>query len=236
MTDAPLTPEEEAQALAAELALGLLDADEARAAEARMRDDASFAAMVRAWDERLAAMTDRLTPVMPSAGSRLRIHRALGLTSEPLSDVPAIRKGRGRRGEGSGGWTGWWLGAAVAGLLALAVVLLPGRDGAEYAADLSSEAGELRVEAQLQGRDLDIALAEGGATEGRDLELWWIEGDSAPVSLGVLPREGGASITLPEGLAPGESVQLALSDEPLGGSTTGQPTGAVVAIGPLTRL
>ena len=54
--DAPLTPQEEDQALAAEMALGLLDGDDLTAATARMADDAEFARTVRDWHERLAGM------------------------------------------------------------------------------------------------------------------------------------------------------------------------------------
>lgn len=243
MTDAPqtpvpLTPEEETEALAAEFALGLLDEDEARAAQARMTDDPVFGHLVRDWQERLAGIADELTPVMASARARLGIQRALGHSAEPLSNVPPIRRGQGgARGTGGpGGWLGWILGAVVAGAVALAVIIMPGGDAADYAADLVSEQTGLHVEARLDGREMEIALTEGAATEGRDLELWWIAGpDATPISLGVLPREGSARMTLPEGLEPGELVQLALSDEPLGGSPTGQATGPIVAIAPLTQ-
>lgn len=236
-TPAPLTPEEETEALAAEFALGLLNEEEARAAQARMTDDPVFGHMVRDWQERLAGIADELTPVMASARTRLGIQRTLGHAAEPLSNVPPIRRGRGGKGGGgSGGWLGWIIGAAVAGAVALAVIILPGGDGADYAADLISEPSGLHVEARLDGREMEIALTEGAASEGRDLELWWIAGpDAVPVSLGVLPREGRAIVTLPKGLEPGQQVQLALSDEPLGGSPTGQATGPIVAIAPLTQ-
>jgi anti-sigma-K factor RskA len=64
--------------------------------------------------------------------------------------------------------------------------------------------------------------------------------DGAPVStvsLGVIPRDPEGVVDVSAELAaefPGNA--LALSDEPLGGSPTGQATGPVVAIGPLTGL
>lgn len=231
------TPEGTAQVLAAEYALGLLEGDEAQQARDRIASEPEFAAMVRLWQERLAALTQGLTPVMPPARARLGILRALGHVHEPLADVPPIRRaGRSSAsgGGGFGGWLTWLLGAAVAGAVMLAVIIMPQR-GADYAADLVSDPAGLRVEARLDGRDMDIAMAQGGAAEGRDLELWWIAGEGAtPVSLGVLPRQGSLTMTLPEGLEPAPGVQLALSDEPLGGSPTGQATGPVVAIAPLT--
>lgn len=235
MTDKPLTPDDEAQVLAAEFALGLLEDDEAEAARARMAEDAGFAAMVRMWQERLAGMAEELTPVMTPARAKLGIQRALGHSDGSLSDVPPIRAGR-HGGGGSGGWMGWLLGAVAAGAVALAVILLP-QGGADYAADLVADGGGLRVEARVDGRDLALDLTEGGAGEGRDLELWWIaDANAVPISLGVLPRQGEARVTLPEDLTPGDTVQLALTDEPLGGSPTGQATGPIVAVAPLTRM
>ena len=74
--------------------------------------------------------------------------------------------------------------------------------------------------------------SSGGARPGRALELWLIEGDDPPVSLGVLPDteatvlqvDAAVAAALPGGV-------LAVSDEPPGGSPTGQPTGDVLATG-----
>ena len=58
--DAPLTPSQEDQALAAELALGLLDGPEAAAATARMSTDPDFARIVHDWYERMAGIAEAL--------------------------------------------------------------------------------------------------------------------------------------------------------------------------------
>ncbi|AUH62780.1 anti-sigma factor [Paracoccus zhejiangensis] len=230
----PLTPEEETEALAAEFALGLLAEDEAEAARKRLAEDAAFAAMVRLWQERLAGMANELTPVMAPAGARLGIQRALGHAREPLADVPQIRRGRAGSSGRSGGWMGWLLGAVAAGAVALAVILLPGQDQPDYVAQLAMEG--MMVEAHVEGREIKVAMMEGEAHEGRDMELWWIAGPEAtPVSLGLVPHEGSMTMVLPEGLEPGTDVQLAISDEPLGGSPTGQPTGTIMAHSTLTQ-
>jgi anti-sigma-K factor RskA len=73
---------------------------------------------------------------------------------------------------------------------------------------------------------------------GKSPELWVIEGDKAPRSLGVIdirgPNAHAISSKQLAGLAPG-SV-LAISIEPKGGSPTGLPTGPVVATGKLTAI
>jgi anti-sigma-K factor RskA len=61
--------------------------------------------------------------------------------------------------------------------------------------------------------------------------LWFIAGDNPPVSLGVIPA-GGITLSLPSVTA-GEV--LAITVEPAGGSPTGKPTTAPIAVGKLTE-
>lgn len=248
--DLPLSGPERDHALAAEMALGLLEGDEARAAADRQAADPAFAREVRMWHERFAALADELTPVLPPARARHAIRERLGHASAPLANDPTET-------------TPWWRGTfgVIAGLVVAAAVALfvilpglrqsgtgPGTAGsgagggdavqqAAYRAVLQSDESSLRVEAQLSGREMQISLRDGGAAAGRDLEIWWIAPDgSAPISIGLVPQDGDLRMTLPEGMEPSAEVQLALSDEPQGGSPTGQATGPVVAIGRLTSL
>jgi anti-sigma-K factor RskA len=95
----------------------------------------------------------------------------------------------------------------------------------------------LRVLAVYDGASdrLRITRTAGRPADGRAHELWAIAGDNAPVSLGVMPADGSGAVTLPQGLAP-QGLVLAISDEPPGGSPTGQPTGAVLAVGEVVSL
>ena len=70
---------------------------------------------------------------------------------------------------------------------------------------------------------------------GHDYELWALPKGAAPVSLGILPAAGASSRTLTsmQKQALALSSQVAVSIEPLGGSSTGQPTGAIVYLAPL---
>ena len=77
----------------------------------------------------------------------------------------------------------------------------------------------------------------GAPGQGRDFELWLIEGGNSPVSLGVLAEDRISQISVPTDLASQlDNAVLAISDEPAGGSPTGQVTGAVLATGNLVRL
>lgn len=237
--DTPLPPSHEDEALAAELALGLLEGEEAGTAVARLGDDPAFAQLVRDWQELLAGLADQLTPVMPPARARQRIRETLGHGKPPLSQPAQDARP-------------WWRGplGALLGLAAVAAVAaflwLPGQlpttpglapAGPGYEAALVSEDATLRVAARVEGREMQVALEQGAAGEGRDYEIWWIRPDGTPpISLGVVPRSGSLRMELPEGLDPAEGARIALSDEPAGGSPTGQATGPVVAIADLTSL
>nr|WP_111297818.1 anti-sigma factor [Paracoccus saliphilus] len=233
MTDNALTPHEEDEALAAEVALGLLDGAEAQDAVARLSQDPQFAQLVRDWQERLAGLADDLTPVMAPARARQGIRERLGHAQAPLARDPNER---------SSWWRGPW--GALLGTLAVAatvaVLWLPGQQpvtGPGYQAELVAQDMALRVAAQVYGRQMQFLMQSGGAAEGRDLEIWWIEPDGTPpISMGVLPRGGDMRMTLPDGMEPSDRIRIALSDEPAGGSPTGQATGPVVAIAELTRL
>lgn len=234
MTEEPiLTAQQLDDALAAELALGLLEGDEAQQAVARLAQDPALALRVRDWQELLAGMAADLTPVMPPARARQRIREQLGHIAPPLSQVPDAR-------------IRWWqrplglLGAMVA-VAALAIVIawpmLRGLDTPGYQAEMVSQDASMRVMAWLEGRKLEIAMQQGQPAQGRDLQVWWVKPDgSAPVSLGLVPRQGMMRMELPAGIVMAQGVRIAVSDEPQGGSATGQATGPIVAIAPLTSL
>src|SRR5689334_19633989 len=75
----------EAEALAAEHALGVLDGRERAEAEIRMARDPAFAADVEAWRRRLAPMLDSVAAIPPSPEMWRRIERLL-----PANDNGAL--------------------------------------------------------------------------------------------------------------------------------------------------
>jgi anti-sigma-K factor RskA len=137
-------------------------------------------------------------------------------------------------------WTRFLGGAVTATALVLALLFWSGPPGtapaltAEIAAEDRSLVYAVRFE-PAQDR-LEVTRTDGAPAEGRVHELWLIaEGAPGPVSLGVLPADGRAILELPEALAATVAGgTLAVSDEPPGGSPTGQPTGAVLALATLS--
>jgi len=69
-------------ALAAEYALGTLDADERAQVETMMNLDADFTAVVQAWEFRLGVLNQMVGSVEPSTDLWERIRTAIGLTGE----------------------------------------------------------------------------------------------------------------------------------------------------------
>jgi anti-sigma-K factor RskA len=82
-----------------------------------------------------------------------------------------------------------------------------------------------------RGRMNIAASGEYAKLGNHSLELWVITADG-PVALGVLPVSGTAVLTMPANLGSGgDTMTLAVSLEPVGGSPTGKPTGPVLTSG-----
>lgn len=216
MTDAPLTPLEEDDALAAEYVLGVLDLAERTSVDDRIRRDAPFAAMVTAWEQRLSGLNDAYADV-PAPNLLPKIEARLFPVAVKLQ----------RR------WFGWLAGAAAAlAIGAVAFVVVPRSPAPEFVATLAGENQPLVFSASYAEGKLTLKQTQGTvAGAGNDYELWLIVGDAAPVSLGLIDS---ATITRPVAEMPIGAV-IAVSLEPAGGSTTGAPTGPVLVTGVVAK-
>lgn len=230
---------EEDNLTAAEYVLRVLSPREERAFEDRIAEDRALEAQVAQWVERLTPISDEIEPVKPGRKSKAKLMNALFAEATPKTSV----------------WDqlGLWRALSFVGLGAAAVMavmlLLPplGGDVSQpgstsdsiFVSEIASEGDSLRILAAYDPNvgTLQITRTAGEAFDGRVLELWAIEGDNAPVSLGVLAAGQKDRVNVPEELRPNiRNLILAVSDEPPGGSPTGAPTGAVLAVGPVTEL
>ncbi len=209
-------------ALAAEYAMGLLQGAERMGFERRLLTNPTLLGEVRAWQEHLVKMTGEIS-ARPPMGAKRRLERRLfGTTRREL---------RVWRGLGVGG-------LALATVLAVALFFQPEVAPTSYhSAEIAAADNSLRVLALYDGTALRMARTHGQAANDRSLEVWLIDANGVPHSLGVLPETDTATHQVPEALRPHMAgATLAISDEPAGGSTTGQPTGAVLATGMVTSL
>ncbi len=235
MSDETDIPEDDAahdDVLAAELSLGLLEGDALAQAQRRARIDRAFAALVETWDIRFSSMVDEIAPVKPPKGLFKKI-TAQAYPDSPkrlwqqLGVIPAL------------------LGAGAAALLLYVALnygglMQPNAPAPTLVAEMAAEDASLVVAAAYveNSGTLFVEWQVGDRLADRDVELWLIAGDAAPISLGILNNgESITEVTVPADLrALLEGSVLALTDEPLGGSPSGDPTGAVLAAGPVTTL
>lgn len=235
MTDGRQITEEEATR-AGEYVLGLLSAAERRAFEAEMAAFPALRDEVMAWDEDMIPLADGFAEEAPPSHVKAALDaRLFGVEQK------------------RGFWSSLalWRGLAVVSIATAAVFALmttvempqppapAGGAAPDYVSQLAGDESGLQLAAAFDaGRGvLQINRVAGDAAPGRTLELWLIEGDNPPVSLGLLPAERRGQIRVPPDLAPRfRNAVLAVSDEPPGGSPTGTPTGAVLATGPVTML
>ena len=76
-------------ALAAEYALGTLDADERALVETMLIVDPGFLEIVQAWERKLAPLHQMVSPVDPPAGLRDRIKAAVALSTQQAPTTPS---------------------------------------------------------------------------------------------------------------------------------------------------
>lgn len=218
--------------LTGEYALHLMGAAERRAFESRLSSEPALRQLLAEWNEQLVSLSDEIMPQTPPPQLKGRIERVLFADTSGRQQKSSI----------------WriFLGAGVAAVLAVAVLLVlpqverPDAFVPSFTAEVAAEDGSLVVLASYspEANTLRIDRQTGAALPGRTLQLWLIaQGAPAPVSLGVLPQDPVLEITVPDALEGAISGgTLAISDEPLGGSPTGAPTGAVLAVGAVQSL
>lgn len=246
------------EALAAEYALGVLDAAERRTAEDLVASDANFAAEVARWRSELAPIVESVPAFAPPADLWSRIDAEIA--PPVVRAVEAVP----RATQTGGLWSSlaFWRGLsfATAGAAAVFAALLvspqaaPPPTAAEpeagfqqavtepmSAAPIAMEGGASLLAASYDPTHRQFIVTPTGRYElqpSQVLELWIIVGDKAPRSLGVIDAANPRAYAMPEDvrsdLAAGAT--LAVSIEPTGGSPTGAPTGAVVASGKLTQI
>ena len=215
MTDALFSPQDDADALAAEYVLGVLDLADRSAAEARLRRDPAFAASVAAWESRLSGLNDDYEPV-PTQDLLPRIEARLF----PVQAKP------GRN------WFGWLAGAGLAAAVVLAGLSTLPRPAAPLLATLITEDAALAYEARQDGDQMVITRVSGSAAPaGQVHELWIIAPDTAPLSLGLLEDQ---PLLVRYPAAP-EGWTLAVTVEPAGGAPGGIPSGPVIVSAKISK-
>lgn len=228
--DAPRTDE----IIVAEYVLGLLEEDEREALTERLNQEPHLRALETFWTERLSLLADEVPEVEAP-------HLYDRISDRLFADARSI-----------GWWArltsalGVWQATAMSAVAALVIVgfvtvlfvNMQDRTMGDWVATLAAEDSDVAFVASIDLDDqiLSISGQSGAVLTDQDYELWIIEPDSAPVSLGVVPVNAQTNLRLDDANLAGvrEGSILAITIEPLGGAPEGIPTGPVVAAGPLT--
>ncbi len=225
---------------AAEYAIGTLDPAERRAFERAMAADPELAGAVRAWEDRLAPLAERIEPVAPPAALWDQIvGRVRALQAANVTDFPSAKRSMARLSRSRAIWRGV---AAATGSLAAALALFiagerafPPAPGPTLLAvvNRSGDLPALVVRVDPRGGIVQVRALAAETPAEHDLELWSIVGSQAPHSLGVI-APGATRIALGRDQAARlEGATLAVTVEQKGGSPTGAPTSQPVYSGRL---
>lgn len=230
--------------LAAEYVLGVLPPAERQAAALRIEAEPEFSRRVDGWQAHFSPLAEAYRAVEPPASVKASIDRRLFAAQPGAATLP------GAAAPATGLWAslGFWRGLAAAALAALVIVLArpylspptAAPPAAGLVAALAADGTDVRYLVFLDRAKGDVGLSHvsGERAAGHDFELWMIQGDNPPVSMGVIPVGSVAHLAVsPEHRALLDAgAVLAVSLEPQGGSPTGQPTGPVVAAGDLRNI
>ncbi|MGQ0430381.1 MAG: anti-sigma factor [Gammaproteobacteria bacterium] len=211
--------------LAAEYVLGTLRGAARRNFARRRERDPFVDRRVRSWEERFATLVSQLAPVAPSPAVWTAIERRIG--APPQRRWPAVVAAAAAAIAAFGlGWLLWQ--QLRPGELQATVVVATAEGAALWRVELAADAAELEV----------TTIGDVRHPAARSLELWALPADSAPVSLGLMPARGRVRLVLDDRqrAALAVAANVAVSDEPAGGSPTGAPTGPVLYVAALARI
>ena len=211
--------------LAAEYVLGTLTGGARRRFDALLPAHPALRNAVAGWESRLLPMALKAEAVTPDARVWGSIEARLGWTSPAAKPASAMRLRL---------WQAFATFATVAAVVlgtathappteAPMIVVLHATKGTEtLVAGLSQDRQQLSIQ----------PLQKVSLTSDQSLELWALKKDGPPASLGVIAADKLTALS--KKTLPKDTKGLAVTLEPLGGSKTGAPTGAILFVGDLT--
>ncbi|HEY3645157.1 MAG TPA: anti-sigma factor [Gammaproteobacteria bacterium] len=215
--------------LAGEYVLGVLHGAARRRFERLLMESRTLAAEVTAWEGRFASWALRLKPVAPPDYLEWRL----------MGRVRNESRGRSVTTRNL-----FWRTWAVAATVVLAIVVVSQRltppaqvKAAEFALMSDAKGTPLwliSVHPEANRVDMKV-VTPNPPPAGKSYELWMIPDGGKPVPMGLMNETGQASETVSSELLArlAGAKALAISEEPQGGSPTGQPTGPVLWVAPL---
>lgn len=224
--------------MAAEYVLGVLSFADRQQVEKRLLNDEAFARLVRNWEAHFSNLNEAYEPITPDAATFSRIENRLfgpsAQTEKPTSGLWASLAF----------WRGMTaLTTAIAASAIIITLMAPSFQPSprmSYMAELSSPDDPMAVMVAYDAATGKMVLTPMAAADKgqKSLELWLINNEGNPSSLGVIDSHSNAEMIIPVEMrdALHDGITLAVSLEPYGGSPTGKPTGPVLASGTTRQL
>ncbi|URW74651.1 anti-sigma factor [Sphingomonas donggukensis] len=218
-------------AMAGELALGVLEGEERAVALRRLLAEPDFARDVEDWQTRLAPMLDAIPAVEAPAGA----WSAIAARIDGVASVAVAR------------WRALALAtSAVAACLAVALVWRPAAPlppppapPEMLLAQLGADPAKPLVTAQYDATSGRLRVRTANMPAGEKApELWVIGADATPRSLGFVPLEGPADYAIDAGLRRRliDGVTIAVTLEPRSATPHAAPSSAPLGTARLTLV
>ncbi len=223
--------------LAAEFVLGTLDAQSRAEVELRLKNDGSLRQAVADWDDRLSPLVGLYADVPPPPHVLTRLLSQIDRSAAPdgyghTSNVVELQKSVRR----------WRLATAITVAMAAAllgwIVVVPGSNHeSRFVAVLQKDAASpaILLDVDIGARRAVIRQVAAEQPTDKSYELWLINPEiGPPKSLGVVQPQGITKASLRSyDAAVIARATYAITLEPLGGSSTGAPSGPPILTGKL---
>lgn len=236
-----MTMDEDREILAAEYALGTLDAAERAEAERLIASDTAFAMRVGYWERRLSLLAEAVEGVEPPASVWPKILAALPgattLAGTPSGSAEVIYLNRRLKRWRAATYIASAIAASLLLFVGLRDVLQPKPELGRYVAVLQADkvSPGFLLTVDLKTKEFTVRRVGAETPRDRSFELWLVHDKfPAPRSLGVI---GDHEFTRSQLAAYDPQIineaTYAVTVEPPGGSPTGVATGPIVYVGKL---
>lgn len=223
-----MTDRDDIEMLAAEYALGTLDADERSEVAARRQREADLDAAITAWETRLSPLLERAGDAAPRAGLLAEIQKEIAAreASGGGSVVELRRQVTRWKTIASGAMA---MAACLFGLVIYTGALQPPQEQQFVAVFQDGDAPpRFIMSVNLKTRELTVRPVAAELPAGKTYQLWIVSDKLAPGphSLGLLDKPGNPTRKKLRQFTPEllQNATFGISVEPEGGSPTGKPS------------
>jgi anti-sigma-K factor RskA len=227
--------------LAAEYVLGTMTREERQAVAERRAADKALDRAIEAWERRLGPLSETVSPVAPSPNLYNKIRAQIGLSQHVVS-LKAREQLLARR---AARWRNAFVGASalaasLAGIIGYREMIAP-QEATQYVAVLDSgdDMPAFLLTVDTRTKMCVVTAVNPPAQSNKTYQVWMVSDKMPkPKSLGMVNKPGEMQMMPMQSRSEMDllmNASFAVSVEPMGGSTTGAPSGPVMFTGKLVQ-